>query len=95
MADLEELSSVIRGRRQLPRQRLLYLHVREPSVRSEVIGWAEHPGEEPGGESRERPYPSVLAATRQAHPTQLSETASPGAAGPAAASALSPDRRLR
>jgi len=44
------------------RQRLLYLHAREPSVRSEVIGWAEHPGEEPGGESRERPYPSVLAA---------------------------------
>ena len=40
-------------------------------------------------------HPSVLAATRQAHPTQLSETASPSTAGPAAASALSPDRRLR
>jgi hypothetical protein len=40
-------------------------------------------------------HPSVLAATRQGHPTQLSETASPSSAGPAAASALSPDRRLR
>ncbi len=40
-------------------------------------------------------HPSVLAATRQAHPAQLSETASPSTAGPAAASALSPDRRLR
>jgi hypothetical protein len=40
-------------------------------------------------------HPSVLAATRQAHPTQLSETASPGTSGPAAASALSPDRRVR
>ena len=44
------------------RQRLLYLHAREPSVRSEVIGWAEHPGEELGGELGERPYPTVLAA---------------------------------
>lgn len=47
---------------KLMRQRLLYLHAREPSVRSEVIGWAEHPGEEPGGEAPERPYRSVLAA---------------------------------
>jgi hypothetical protein len=45
-----------------PRQRLLYLHAREPSVRSEVIGWAEHPGEDPGGLPQERPYPTVLAA---------------------------------
>jgi hypothetical protein len=40
-------------------------------------------------------HPSVLAATRQGHPTQLSETASPSSDRPAAASALSPDRRLR
>ena len=42
-------------------------------------------------------HPSVLAATRQGSPTQLSETASPGnaGAGSAAATALSPDRRLR
>jgi hypothetical protein len=45
-----------------PRQRLLYLHTREPSVRAEVIGWAEHPGEDPGGLPAERPYPTVLAA---------------------------------
>lgn len=44
------------------RQRLLYLHAREPSVRSEVIGWAKHPSAEPDSESRERPYGSVLAA---------------------------------
>ena len=46
------------------RRRLLYLHARDPSLRSEVIGWAEHPGEEPGGESRERPHGSVLAAIK-------------------------------
>jgi hypothetical protein len=40
-------------------------------------------------------HPSVLAATRPVHGTQLSETASPSGARPAAASALSPDRRLR
>ena len=44
------------------RQRLLYLHTREPSVTSQVIGWAEHPGEDPGGLPPQQPYPTVLAA---------------------------------
>ncbi len=44
------------------RQRLLYLHAREPSVTAEVIAWAEHPSEDPGGLPPARPYPTVLAA---------------------------------
>ena len=57
--DLEEARGLLRRR---PRQRLLYLHAREPSVTADVIGWVEHPGEDPGGVPSERPYPTVLAA---------------------------------
>lgn len=45
-----------------PRQRLLYLHAREPSVTSSVVGWAEHPGEDVGGETPVPPYNTVLEA---------------------------------
>lgn len=44
------------------RQRLLYLHVRDPSVTGSVVGWAEHPGEDPGGVTPVPPYNSVLEA---------------------------------
>ena len=40
-------------------------------------------------------HPSILAASRSSRPAELSETAGPARPGPAAASALSPDRRLR
>jgi hypothetical protein len=40
-------------------------------------------------------HPSVLAASKSGRPTELSGTSGPPRSGPAAASALSPDRRLR
>ena len=43
--------------------------------------WARHPG--------------ILAASRQTRPAELSETSGTPRSGPAAASALSPDRRVR
>jgi hypothetical protein len=43
--------------------------------------WARHPG--------------ILAASRQSRPAELSEMSGPSRSGPAAASALSPDRRVR
>ncbi len=60
-SDLDELRALAQGKTQAS-QRLLYLHAREPSVTSAVIGWAEHPGEDPGGAEPERPYPTVVAA---------------------------------
>ena len=60
-SDLEELRAAVNGRTHRC-QRLLYLHAREPSVTSQVIGWAEHPGEDPGGAEPARPYPTVVAA---------------------------------
>ena len=59
-ADLDELDSILHG--NSPRQRLLYLHARDPSVTADVIGWAEHPGEDPGGVDPVRPYATVVAA---------------------------------
>jgi hypothetical protein len=40
-------------------------------------------------------HPSILATNRSNRPADLSETPIPGRPGPAAASALSPERRLR
>jgi hypothetical protein len=40
-------------------------------------------------------HPSILAASRLNRPAELSETSGPSRSGPAAASALSPDRKLR
>jgi hypothetical protein len=63
LRDLRGLRDLLTSRTSGPvRQRLLYLHAREPSVTSQVIGWAEHPGEDPGGLPPQRPYPDVLAA---------------------------------
>ncbi|MBM3946734.1 MAG: hypothetical protein FJ315_04970 [SAR202 cluster bacterium] len=45
-----------------PVQQLLYLHARDPSVTSDVLGWARYPGEDPGGVDPVRPYPTVVAA---------------------------------
>jgi hypothetical protein len=62
-ADLEALEARLLAFAGRPRrQRLLYLHAREPSVTSEVIGWAQHPGSNAGAEAGERPYATVLAA---------------------------------
>ena len=47
-ADLDELSQIIHAKRAAMRQRLLYLHATTPSIRSQVIGMAEH---EPVAES--------------------------------------------
>jgi hypothetical protein len=60
-ADLAELRQALTTVQ--PRQRLLYLHVREPLVYSQVIGMAEH-GPVPEGRDRLRtredwPYNSV------------------------------------
>jgi hypothetical protein len=43
--------------------------------------WARHPG--------------ILAVSKEKRPAELSETAGSSRSGPAAASALSPDRRVR
>ena len=37
-ADLDRLGELVRAARSPARQRLLYLHAREPSVTSEVVG---------------------------------------------------------
>ncbi len=63
-ADLAELKRALTSAE--PRQRLLYLHVREPSVYAEVIGMAEH-GPGPAGRDRLRtradwPYNNVHEA---------------------------------
>ena len=47
--DLTELKRALQA--AAPRQRLLYLHTREPSLYAEVIGMAEH---EPHDEGRDR-----------------------------------------
>jgi hypothetical protein len=60
--DLDALLSVAASDAKAQRQRLLYLHAREPSVTSAVVGWAEHPGEDPGGVKPVPPYNSVLEA---------------------------------
>lgn len=61
-ADLDALQSLLRARPPRLRQRLLYLHARDPSVTEEVIAWAEHPGTDPGAMPVERPYATVLEA---------------------------------
>jgi hypothetical protein len=58
--DLDRLAEQISAPRAT--QRLLYLHCREPAVTSQVIGWAVHPGQDPGGEEPQRPYSTVLEA---------------------------------
>lgn len=45
-----------------PRQRLLYLHSREPSVDSPVIAFQRHPSNESEQDQAEMPYPTVGAA---------------------------------
>lgn len=40
--DLDELAQMVRGSHKTTRQRLLYLHVTTPSIRSQVIGMALH-----------------------------------------------------
>lgn len=58
-ADLDALLAATAA--PLARQRLLYLHAREPSVTSAVVGWA-FPGEDPGGVKPLLPYNTVLEA---------------------------------
>lgn len=61
--DLDALEARVLAAMPEPRrQRLLYLHAREPSVHSGVIGWAQHPGTDAGAEAGECPYATVLAA---------------------------------
>jgi hypothetical protein len=60
--DLELLQTTLHALAHPRRQRLLYLHTREPVVSAEVIAWAEHPGEDPGALPVERPYATVQAA---------------------------------
>ena len=50
-ADLAELKNMMNAAE--PRQRLLYLHVREPSIYAEVIGMADH---KPYPDGRDRLY---------------------------------------
>jgi len=40
--DLEQLRTLVRALLPTLRQRLIYLHAREPSVYAEIIGMAEH-----------------------------------------------------
>src|SRR6266516_4336179 len=60
--DLELLQTTLRALARPTRQRLLYLHAREPALTAEVIAWAEHPGEDPGALPVDPPYATVLAA---------------------------------
>ncbi len=60
--DLDHLQATARTLARRERQRLLYLHAREPALTSEVIAWAEHPGADPGALAPERPYATVLDA---------------------------------
>ena len=41
-SDLDQLGKTVQSVTQDTRQRLLYVHTREPSVHSEIIGMAEH-----------------------------------------------------
>lgn len=45
-----------------PRQRLLYLHTRDPSPSSAVVAWAFHPGTDTGGAEEHPPYETVVDA---------------------------------
>ena len=60
--DLDLRAATARALAPRVRQRLLYLHAREPSVTAEVIAWAEHPFVDLGASAPERPYSTVLAA---------------------------------
>lgn len=64
--DLEQLRKTVRVLVPNLRQRLLYLHTREPSVYAEVIGMAEHepvPGRRDRMRTRETwPYATVQEA---------------------------------
>lgn len=64
--DLEQLRKTIRALSPGLRQRLLYLHVKEPSIYAEVIGMAEHepvPGRRDKMRTREAwPYATVQEA---------------------------------
>lgn len=62
--DLEQLRKTVRGLAPNLRQRLLYLHAREPSVYAEVIGMVEHEPI-PGQQDRLRTRETWLYATVQ------------------------------
>jgi hypothetical protein len=60
--DLDLLAAALETRVPRVRQRLLYLHAREPSPTAEVVAWAMDPFVDAGAAPGERPYRTVLAA---------------------------------
>lgn len=60
--DLDALAALSPGVPTSLRQRLLYLHCKDMAPTAEVIAWAFHPADDPGGEAVPRPYATVLAA---------------------------------
>lgn len=61
-SDFDSLRLILSTREARARQRLLYLHAKEPSIHSEVIAWDEHPAPGGAGDRPDPPYESVFMA---------------------------------